>query len=463
MKTQFRNFIQQFFSQTFLTLQTQVAMNTRNSNNSSLFQNNNNKQFSNSLTPNSFSTMKTQSIFSARQFFAIALTVIGLFFFQSAQAVETICKRTMCGHTYTSNSDRPNVLTGETQKIRVFVKFGDLVGSASTGVSGVSATIGSKQSGGFGDFDGCKTWVDVNINVGSSVVQQDGVTISLFGVANTLTASFKIDIRKKPTISSLSIKEGTATPSFLVAGRTYQVTIGGTSVNKLDFTDAKVQSASVNSGGTSTSRTYTVVFKTTSQANVTSFKFEETHTFCNHLISRTIPSITLYPRPDLIPNALAGKYTLQSNASCGGSLGKVGSDNTTLSSVKNAIGTPSTNQAVITKEITWPNVTWSVKNTGGPVTGTFKVQLKSGNTVLQEQTITNINAGETKTFTYTRPKSKKKLMRMLSCNNGNDVHAHQDNASVAAYNWADPATFTIAVDTQNTVTESSESNNSSGF
>lgn len=463
MKTQIENFIQQLFSKTFLTPKTQVAMNTRNNNNSPLFQNNNNKQFSNSLTPNSFSTMKTQSIFSARQFFAIALTVIGLFIFQSAQAVETICKRTMCGHTYTSTGDRPNVLTGETQKIRVFVKFGDLVGSASAGVAGVSTSIGSKHSGGFGDFDGCNTWVDVNITVTSGATAQDGVTISLFGVANTLTASFKIDIRKKPTISTLTIKEGAATPSFLVAGRTYQLTIGGTSVNKLELSDSKVESASVNAGGSATSRTFTIVFKTTTQANITSINFAENHTFCNHLITKTISSITLYPRPDLIPNALTGKYTLQSNASCGGSLGKVGSDNATLGSVKNAIGTPSVNQAVITKEITWPNVTWSVKNTGGPVTGTFKVQLKSGNTVLQEQTITNINAGETKSFTYTRPKSKKKLMRMLSCNNGNDVHAHQDNASVAIYNWADPSTFTIAVDTQNTVTESSENNNSSGF
>lgn len=463
MKTQIKNFFQQLFSNTFLTPKTQVAMNTRNSNNSILFQNNNKKQFSNFLTPNSFSTMKTQSNFSARQFFAIAITVIGLFVFQAAQAVETICKRTMCGHTYTSNSDRPNLLTGETQKIRVFVKFGDLVGSASSGVSGISATIGSKHSGGIGDFDGCKTWVDVNINVGTNVVQQDGVTISLFGIANTLTASFKVDIRKRPTISTLTIKEGTATPSFLVAGRTYQMTITGTSVNKLDLSDSKVQSSSVNSGGSSTSRTFTVVFKATTQANITSIKFAETHTFCNHIISKTIPSITLYPRPDLVPGSLSGKYTLQSNASCGGSLGKVGSDNATLNTVKNSIGSPSTSQAVVTKEITWPNITWSVKNNGGPIVGSFKVQLKSGNTVLQEQTITNMNAGETKSFSYARPKSKKKLMRMLSCNNGNDVHAHQDNASTAIYNWADPATFTIVVDTQNTVTEGNESNNSSGF
>ncbi len=44
MKTQIENFIQQFFSKTFLTPKTQVAMNTRNSNNNSpLFLNNNNK------------------------------------------------------------------------------------------------------------------------------------------------------------------------------------------------------------------------------------------------------------------------------------------------------------------------------------------------------------------------------------------------------------------------------------
>lgn len=417
-----------------------------------------------SLTPKFNQNMKTQSIFSARQLFALATLFIGMFFFVNANAVETICKRTMCGTTYNSNSARPNLLTGESHTIRVFVKFGDLVGSASTGVSGITATIGNKQSGGIGDFDGCKTWVDVNITVGSNVVEQNGITISLFGVANTLTASFKVDVRKRPTISTVTFMEGNNNVSFLVAGRTYKMVVSGTGHQNLTVSDSNVESASVVSGANANVTIFNTVFKTTSQINLTSIRFKESLTVCKFNINKSINSIVLHPRPDLQPDGLTGKYNLNSGQSCGGSLGKVtSSDNTTLNTVKSAIGAPGTSQAVVTKEITWPNIQWGVKNTGGPITGTFKIQLKSGNTVLQEQTITNMNAGETKYFTYTRPKSKKKLMRMVSCNNGADVHAHQDNASNPSYNWADPATFTIAVDTQNQITEGNESNNNKGF
>ncbi|OWY24641.1 hypothetical protein C7N43_27445 [Sphingobacteriales bacterium UPWRP_1] len=441
-----------------------AVLTTVSNQNFSENQNQKQNQLTNSSIPKSMFNMKAQSIFSARHFFMVfVVTFFGMFLSQNSFAVETICKRKMCGHTYNEPTDKPNVLTGETQTIRVFVKFGDLVGAASAGVSGVTATIGAKQSGGVGDFSGCATWVDVNISVSSSAAEQNGVTISLFGVANTLTCSFKIDIRKNATISGISIKDNGVTPSFLVSGRTYQLTITGTNVNDLYVDDTKVESATAAAGATSTSKTFNTIFSTETQVNLTSIRFEESETFCHHDISKSITSIVLHPRPDILPDGLTGKYSVNGSASCGGSLGKVTSDNATLTTVKNAIGAPSTSQAVVVKEITWPSVQWKVKNAGGPISGTFKVQLKSGSTVLQEQTINGMNAGETKTFTYTRPKSKKKLMRSLSCNSGSDVHAHQDNATNPDYNWADPATFTIATDTQNTVTESNESNNNKGF
>jgi hypothetical protein len=54
-------------------------------------------------------------------------------------------------------------------------------------------------------------------------------------------------------------------------------------------------------------------------------------------------------------------------------------------------------------------------------------------------------------------------MRMAGCNNGNDVHAHQDNATNPEYNWADPAQFTVKVDALNNITESNETNNQNNY
>lgn len=410
--------------------------------------------------------MTTSIITSARQLFAIALTIIGISFSQNTQAIESICKRTMCGQTYNPGDANPKFLTGETQTIRVFVKYGDLVGSASSGVNGVTASVGAKHSGGLGDFSGCATYVDISIAVASSVLEQSGITITLFGVANTLTCSFKIDVRKNATISGITIKENNVNVTQLIAGRTYQMTVTGTNINDLRVDDSKIESASLANGGTGSSQMFYTVFKATTQTTVTGIRFEEIETPCHHDITKTITSLTLYPKPDLAPYVLSiNRYVLTGNESCGGSLGKVTNGGTTavLTAIKNNIGAPSATEAVKIKEITWPDVQFGVTNTGGPITGTFKVQLKNGNTVLKEETVTNLAAGEEKMFTYTRPKSKKKLMRMAACNNGNDVHAHQDNATNPDYNWADPAQFTVKVDALNNIEESNETNNQNNY
>jgi hypothetical protein len=128
--------------------------------------------------------MHTSIITSARQLFAIALTIIGISFSQNTQAAdETICKLITCGHTYIDPNIGPNVLTGETQTIRVFVRFGNFVTAANAGVVGISATIGAKEGGGVADFDGCQTWVDVNLAIGEGVGEQNNVVITLIGVA----------------------------------------------------------------------------------------------------------------------------------------------------------------------------------------------------------------------------------------------------------------------------------------
>ena len=412
--------------------------------------------------------MNTSHIISARQLFAIALTIIGIFFSQNTQAIESICKRTMCGQTYNPGDANPKFLTGETQTIRVFVKYGDLVSSASAGVAGITTSIGAK--GGRGNINSCLTYVDINIAVGSGVLEQSGITISLFGnlpfIGNTLTCSFKIDVRKKATISGITIKENNVNVTQLIAGRTYQMTVTGTNINDLRVDDSKIQSANPANGGTGSSQMFYTVFNTTTQTTVSSIRFEEVETPCNHDITQTIASLTLYPQPDLAPYVLSiNRYNLIGNESCGGSLGKVtnvGSSGV-LTAIKNSIGAPSATEAVKIKEVIWPNVQFGVTNTGGPIIGTFKVQLKNGNTVLKEETVTNLGAGEEKIFTYTRPKSKKKLMRMIGCNNGNDVHAHQDNATNPDYNWADPAQFTVKVDALNNITESNENNNQNNY
>jgi hypothetical protein len=412
--------------------------------------------------------MTTSIITSARQLFAIALTIIGIFFSQNTQAIESICKRTMCGQTYNSGDANPKFLTGETQTIRVFVKYGDLVSSATTGVGGIAATIGAK--GGGGNINSCLTYVDVNIAVPSSAIEQNNITVSLFGnlpfIGNTLTCTFRIDVRKKAVVSGITIKENNVNVTQLIAGRTYQMTVTGTDINDLRVDDSKIESASLANGGTGSSQMFYTVFKATTQTTVTGIRFEEIETPCHHDITKTITSLTLYPKPDLAPYVLSiNRYVLTGNESCGGSLGKVtnGGSSGVLTAIKNSIGAPSATEAVKIKEITWPDVQFGVTNTGGPITGTFKVQLKNGNTVLKEETVTNLAAGEEKIFSYTRPKSKKKLMRMAGCNNGNDVHAHQDNATNPEYNWADPAQFTVKVDALNNIEEGNETNNQNNY
>lgn len=416
---------------------------------------------------NTFS-MNTSHIASARQLFAMALTVIGIFFSQSTQAIESICKRTMCGQTYNSGDANPKFLTGETQTIRVFVKYGDLVSSASAGVAGITTNIGTK--GGGGNINSCLTYVDVIVAVGNNVLEQSGITISLFGnlpfIGNTLTCSFKIDVRKKATISGISIKESNVNVTQLIAGRTYQMTVTGTNINDLRVADSKIESAAAANGGTGSSQMFYTVFNTTTQTTVSSIRFEEFETPCSHDITKTIASLTLYPRPDLAPYVLSiNRYNLIGNESCGGSLGKVTNVGAggVLTAIKNSIGAPSAAEAVKIKEVIWPDVQFGVTNIGGPIIGTFKVQLKNGNTVLKEETVTNLGAGEEKIFTYTRPKSKKKLMRMAGCSNGNDVHAHQDNATNPDYNWADPAQFTVKVDALNNIVEGNENNNQGNY
>ena len=375
---------------------------------------------------------------SARQLFAIALTIIGIFFSQNTQAIESICKRTMCGQTYNTGDANPKILTGETQTIRVFVKYGDLVSSATTGVGGIAATIGAK--GGGGNINSCLTYVDVNIAVPSSAIEQNNITVSLFSNLPFIGNTLRIDVRKKAVVSGITIKENNVNVTQLIAGRTYQMTVTGTDINDLRVDDSKIESASLANGGTGSSQMFYTVFKATTQTTVTGIRFEEIETPCHHDITKTITSLTLYPKPDLAPYVLSiNRYVLTGNESCGGSLGKV------------------------TNGGTWPAVQFGVTNTGGPITGTFKVQLKNGNTVLKEETVTNLAAGEEKIFSYTRPKSKKKLMRMAGCNNGNDVHAHQDNATNPEYNWADPAQFTVKVDALNNITESNETNNQNNY
>jgi hypothetical protein len=275
-------------------------------------------------------------------------------------------------------------------------------------------------------------------------------------------------VKRKPTVSTVTIKENNVAVTQVVAGRFYQIAVSGSNLSGLTEglvpNDSHIETLNQIAPRTETDIAFNITFNTTAQVTLTSIQFKENKTDCHHAIIKNLTTpIILFLKPDLIATTLIGKYTLNSTQSCGGSLGKVSSDLGTIVHVKAAIGTPSTNQAVISKEIIWPNITWSVKNTGGGIIGSFKVQLKNGNTILQEETITNMANNETKSFVFTRPKSKKELMRLLSCGNGNDVHANQSNATNPDYNWADPAQFTVKVDALNNITESNETNNQNNY
>ena len=111
----------------------------------------------------------------------------------AAFAVETVCNLRMDGNT------RPrgtvfDIMRTATKTIRVFVNYGDLVGSVGDNANGITYAIGAKASGG---LNGCNTYVDITISP-SATSTLGTITVTLYGVANSKTCDFQVRIIAQP-------------------------------------------------------------------------------------------------------------------------------------------------------------------------------------------------------------------------------------------------------------------------
>lgn len=86
-----------------------------------------------------------------------------------------------------------------------------------------------------------------------------------------------------------------------------------------------------------------------------------------------------------------------------------------------------------------------------PITGSFRVQIKNGITLLKEDTINGLAAGDHKLLSYSRPENRRMLMRDINCPKCYDLQT-------PPYNWVDPV-YTTIVDVDNQVEEQNENNN----
>lgn len=111
-----------------------------------------------------------------------------------------------------------------------------------------------------------------------------------------------------------------------------------------------------------------------------------------------------------------------------------------------------------TRVVTVSNPVWGVSNVGtANVATAFESQLRSGTQVLATETITSLNTGQTRNFTFTRQDSRLRVFTFLT-RNGCFV------SPTATPFFEDPA-FTVVVNTNGTVTEApaNQANNSRSF
>ena len=112
------------------------------------------------------------------------------------------------------------------------------------------------------------------------------------------------------------------------------------------------------------------------------------------------------------------------------------------------------------KNITIPDITWGVTNVGTQnINQPFDIVLKSNGTVLATQTVTNLNQGVTRDFTFQREKSQVRV-RTRSDRQGCFISPNDTED----FYFEDPQ-FTVEVDNANAVGEiaTRRSNNNRNF
>ncbi len=400
-------------------------------------------------------------------FFKISLFLLAFFAgFSNAFSEEAICRLTMCGENFGINP-APNIFKTRGETLRVYVKYGDLVQIAECDASGVTVSIGQKRGL---TADPCDTYVEITVLPGSNAPERNDVTITLFGRdlvgSRTKTCSFKINIRYAvPSVSSISVKKnGAALPNNeLIAGVTYQMTVIGTNVDRLNFFGYESQNHMLSLTKRPNATPSAVVFDVRFDNGVV---FDITYWYDDRICGLGVTTFRLANAHgisdgvELLDDGLQGKYAVDYTGCAGGRRDKAVSNRRTLERVREQIPNPvPNNQSLVTaREITWPDIKWGVKNIGRATTTTFTIELRDGNTVLQRQTINGLAKNENKLFFFTRPKSLKKLYRTHLCQDQH-LYLHRDINTVEAYQWSDPAKFTIVIDVANAVEEVNEDNN----
>lgn len=123
--------------------------------------------------------------------------------------------------------------------------------------------------------------------------------------------------------------------------------------------------------------------------------------------------------------------------------------------------------------ITVPNISWGVINNANvhSVPGNFRISLSGANNqILRNQLVTNMGGKASQTFVYVRPQSRTRVILITPTTNNTIRNAY--GGAVGCYqmlmsandsmNWQDPA-YTVKVDTENSIQETSEINNSAQY
>jgi hypothetical protein len=405
----------------------------------------------------------------------LSISFLGL-----ARSEEAICKKEMCGVVVSGN---PNIYRTVTETIRVYVRYADLVESATCNKQGINIAIGSKKR----DNDPCKTYVEIIVtsdNSGEQRLFEQG-EISLFGNVlgvKTLTAKLIIGIwSPPPKVEKFDMLfNNMSALTQVYTNQTYRIVIqwSGNVYNYiLDADQNDFEFLYVKSNSSLNVDTFYVKFKNnlTLPKSFSTIRWKTQNEICNKgdyvfRLPKNYTITELTGLPELLDAGLNRKFGSIAAVCSGNNVAKVSTNRTTLDIVRAQIPEPSAGTPLVYQEINWPDIRWGVKNLGASTLTSFTVQLKDGNTLLQSQNVNGLGSGEEKLFTYVRPKSKKKLYRKFDCNPEQDVfifsttpRSESDLRMMEPYIWSDPEKFTIVIDVHNNVLESNELNNTRDY
>ena len=123
-----------------------------------------------------------------------------------------------------------------------------------------------------------------------------------------------------------------------------------------------------------------------------------------------------------------------------------------------AVPNPTQTTPLTEKIVSLPKPTIQITNSSfAPIFTPFRVEFKLGLTILASVTVDRMIAKETKTITFERPESRKKLVRSISCTECYEILE-------TPFDWQD-VVMTVVVDAGSQITESNlgETNNIQTF